>query len=114
MMGNNDTSTSGYIGQQDRAQDRERKREAKKDLQFQDDDQGTVDDIPINKDLYIESQEISKMTDQEVAAYRKKYGEIKVRGFNCPKPIQNWYQCGLPAPIIELIEKKKFQKPFPI
>ena len=87
MMGNNDTSTSGYIGLQDRAQDREKKREAKKDLTFYDEMQDTFADVPINKDLYIESQEISKMTDQEVAALRKKYGEIKVRGFNCPKPI---------------------------
>lgn len=37
MMGNNDTSTSGYIGFQERAQERERKRECKKDLQFYDD-----------------------------------------------------------------------------
>jgi len=87
LMGNNDTTTSGYIGLQDRALDREKKREAKKDLQFYDETQDTLDDLPINKDLYIESQEISKMTDQEVAAYRKKYGDIKVRGFNCPKPI---------------------------
>ena len=46
--------------------------------------------------------------------FRKNYGEIKVRGINCPKPIQNWYQCGLPGPIIDLIEKKNFEKPFPI
>ena len=37
-----------------------------------------------------------------------------MRGINCPKPIKNWYQCGLPAPILDLIEKKKFEKPFAI
>lgn len=46
------------------------------------------------------------MTALEVALFRKANGDIKVRGVECPKPIQNWYQCGLPIPILELIEKK--------
>lgn len=40
--------------------------------------------------------------------------DIKVRGLDVPRPIMNWYQCGLPDPVHELMEKKQFQKPFPI
>ena len=54
------------------------------------------------------------MTDKEVAMFRKNNGDIKVRGLKCPKPIMNWYQCGLPDGVIEVIEKKNFAKPFPI
>jgi len=35
------------------------------------------------------------MEDDEVEEYRVELGNIKVRGLNCPKPIVNWYQCGL-------------------
>ncbi len=33
---------------------------------------------------------------------------IKIRGFNIPKPILNWYQCGLSDKILKLISKKNF------
>jgi ATP-dependent RNA helicase DDX46/PRP5 len=45
----------------------------------------------IRKNLYIESREISLLTDKEVAEFRKKNGDIKVRGIQCPKPIKSWY-----------------------
>jgi ATP-dependent RNA helicase DDX46/PRP5 len=41
----------------------------------------------IRKNLYIESKEISALTDKEVTEFRKKNGDIKVRGIQCPKPI---------------------------
>ena len=97
----------------DREQEKQRKREAKKDLKFY--AQQEVGDIEnIKKCFYIESAEISKMSEKEVQEFRKVNGDIKVRGVNCLKPIKNWYQCGLPNPIIDLIEKKKFLAPFPI
>ena len=68
----------------------------------------------IRKNLYIESREISLMTEKEVAEYRKKNGDIKVRGIQCPKPIKSWYQCGLPSTVLEQLERKKFETPFPI
>ena len=40
------------------------------------------------------------MTDKVVSEFRKSYGDIKVRGLKCPKPIMNWYQCGLPGPVL--------------
>jgi ATP-dependent RNA helicase DDX46/PRP5 len=46
---------------------------------------------PFRKNFYIESREITKMTEREVAEYRKSMGDVKVRGLKCPKPIKNWY-----------------------
>ena len=46
---------------------------------------------PITKNLYIEAKEITRMTDKEVAEFKKQNGDIKVRGLKCPKPIANWY-----------------------
>lgn len=64
---------------------KEKKREAKKELNFYD---AQVQEYePINKNLYIESKEISEFTQKEVAEFRKAYGDIKVRGINCPRPI---------------------------
>lgn len=42
------------------------------------------------KDFYIEVPEIKRMTDEEVAAYRKeKLGDVKLRGRGViPKPIK--------------------------
>lgn len=54
------------------------------------------------------------MTDKEVSEARKLNGDIKVRGLRCPKLISNWYQCGLPEKVLEVIERKGFEKPFPI
>jgi ATP-dependent RNA helicase DDX46/PRP5 len=54
------------------------------------------------------------LTDKEVSEFRKKHGDIKVRGIQYPKPINSWYQCGLPSAVLELLERKKFEKPFPI
>lgn len=100
-----DPDDEGYV-------DAQKRREQKKDLKKVDHTQQNY--IPINKSLYIETKEISRMTDKEVAEYRKSYGDIKVRGLKCPKPVQNWYQCGLPDSVIEVIERKNFTKPFPI
>jgi len=66
------------------------------------------------KNLYIETKEISNIPDNIIALYRKKNGDIKVRGKNIPKPFFNWYQIGLPDKVLEILEKKKFKAPFPI
>ncbi len=31
------------------------------------------------------------MSIEEVSLLRKLLGDMKVRGKNCPKPVQNWY-----------------------
>jgi ATP-dependent RNA helicase DDX46/PRP5 len=69
--------------------DREKRKAERKDLKIVDHSLLTYDKL--NKNLYIETKEIAKMTDKEVADLRKAYGDIKVRGLKCPKPIMNWY-----------------------
>ena len=92
--------------------EREKRRAEKKDLKRVDHSLETYE--PINKNMYIETKEISRMTDKEVAEFKKLNGDIKVRGLKCPKPINNWYQCGLPDAVMDVIERKGFARPFPI
>ncbi|KAL4497332.1 hypothetical protein ABPG72_011267 [Tetrahymena utriculariae] len=67
------------------------------------------------KNFYIESKEISQMTEEEVKIYRENLGEIQVKGQDVPRPIKSWLQSGLSDRILEvLVEKKKYDKPFPI
>jgi len=78
-------------------------------------DQGDIEYEPFRKNFYIEPREIAAMTKEEVEEYRKELGEIQVRGRDCPKPIKDWYQCGLSDALLNLItERKKFDSPFPI
>ncbi|KAM0949209.1 putative RNA helicase [Dioscorea sansibarensis] len=65
------------------------------------------------KNFYIEVKEISKMTSEEVAAYRKQL-ELKVHGKDVPKPIKTWNQTGLTSKILDTIKKLNFEKPMPI
>ena len=37
-----------------------------------------------------------------------------MRGKNIPKPVQNWFQCGLSSRVLELLQKSGFAKPMPI
>ena len=66
------------------------------------------------KDLYIESPEITKLTPEEVVEIRKTNGSILVKGKDIPKPILDFYQCGLSSKIMEVLEYKQIKKPFPI
>jgi len=65
--------------------EKEKRKAEKRDLKFVNHDDIFYDKI--NKNLYIETKEIAKMTDKEVAEFRKTNGDIKVRGLKCPKPI---------------------------
>ena len=67
-----------------------------------------------NKNIYIESPEISKLTPEEVIEIRKTNGSILVKGKDIPKPILDFYQCGLSSKIMEVLEYKQIKKPFPI
>lgn len=66
---------------------------------------------PIRKNFYVEPHELSEMTEQEVNDYRLELDGIKIRGLNCPKPIQNWSQCGLPSHVLDVIYQLKYEKP---
>ena len=70
---------------------------------------------PFRKNFYIEAKEIADMTPEEVERYRKELGDVKVRGKDCPKPIKNWYQCGLSDSILTiLVDKRRYMAPFAI
>lgn len=69
--------------------EREKKKLAGKELKSIDHANQNYDKI--KKNLYIETKEITRMTDKEVSEFRKLNGDIKVRGLKCPKPIMNWY-----------------------
>ena len=66
------------------------------------------------KNLYIESPEISNLTDHEVAVLRKTNSDIKIRGKDIPKPILTWYHCGLNSTITSILAQRQITKPFPI
>ncbi|BDA49746.1 DEAD-box ATP-dependent RNA helicase 42 [Coccomyxa sp. Obi] len=77
-------------------------------------DHSTINYPPFRRSFYTETGALAKMTDEEVAAYRKELDDIKVRGKNIPKPVQNWFQCGLSSRVLELLQKSGFAKPMPI
>jgi ATP-dependent RNA helicase DDX46/PRP5 len=66
------------------------------------------------KNIYIESPEITKLTQEEVIEIRKNNGSILVKGKDIPKPILDFYQCGLNTKIMEILSSKQIEKPFPI
>ncbi|RIA89024.1 P-loop containing nucleoside triphosphate hydrolase protein [Glomus cerebriforme] len=84
----------------------------KKDLAAVDHSQIKYD--PFRKDFYIEPPEMHEMTHDQVDLLRVELGGIKIRGVDCPKPIQKWTHAGLPAACLQIIKKLNFEKPTPI
>ncbi|EXB56258.1 DEAD-box ATP-dependent RNA helicase 42 [Morus notabilis] len=76
-------------------------------------DHSKIDYIPFRKNFYIEVKEISRMTPEEVSAYRKQL-ELKLHGKDVPKPMKTWHQTGLTSKILETIRKLNYEKPMPI
>ncbi|KAL5544783.1 hypothetical protein UlMin_008567 [Ulmus minor] len=76
-------------------------------------DHSKIDYNPFRKNFYIEVKEISRMTPEDVAVYRKEL-ELKVHGKDVPKPIKTWHQTGLTSKILDTIKKHNFEKPMPI
>ena len=66
------------------------------------------------QNFYIESPDIAKMTDAEVAAAHAAMGGAKVRGHGAPKPVRNWAQCGLPVSIMQTLKRHQFREPLPV
>ncbi|CAG8473102.1 10632_t:CDS:10 [Acaulospora colombiana] len=69
---------------------------------------------PFRKDFYIEPPEMHDLTPDQVDLIRVELGGIKIRGVDCPKPIQKWTHAGLPAACLQIIKKLNFEKPTPI
>lgn len=52
--------------------------------------------IPFEKNFYVESPEVEKMSEVEVEEYRKRR-EITVEGRDVPKPIKSFRDTGFPG-----------------
>ncbi|CAG8601941.1 3784_t:CDS:10 [Paraglomus occultum] len=84
----------------------------KKDLAVVDHNQVKYE--PFRKDFYIEPPEMHDMTPDQVDLLRVELDGIKIRGIDCPKPINKWTHAGLPAACLQVIKKLNFEKPTPI
>lgn len=63
------------------------------------------------KSFYVEPAELADMTDAEVDELRLELDGINIRGQDCPKPVQKWSQCGLPAQTLSVIRQLNYEKP---
>ncbi|XP_054266207.1 probable ATP-dependent RNA helicase DDX46 isoform X2 [Macrosteles quadrilineatus] len=77
-------------------------------------DHAGMDYMSFRKSFYLEVPEITKMTTEEVEAYREELEGIRVKGKGCPKPIKTWAQCGVSKKMMEALKKQDYEKPTPI
>ncbi|CAN8314454.1 unnamed protein product [Cochlearia groenlandica] len=73
-------------------------------------DHSSVDYEPINKDFYEQVESISGMSEQETSDYRKSLG-IRVSGFDVPRPVKTFEDCGFSSQIMTCIKKQAYEKP---
>ncbi|BDA43593.1 probable ATP-dependent RNA helicase DDX42 [Coccomyxa sp. Obi] len=76
-------------------------------------DHASIEYEDFAKDFYEEHPTMSAMTHAEVTALRASLG-IRVSGFDAPKPVQTFEQCGLDGALMGVIKKAGYQKPTPI
>lgn len=68
--------------------------------------------LPFKKNFYVESREVTDLSQKEVHDLRTTLGGIKVSGTNCPRPIWKWEQLGMSSVVTSVIEDKlQFKKP---
>jgi len=77
-------------------------------------DHASVAYAPFRKNFYIESFEVRRMTEDEVAELRSELEGIRCRGRRVPRPIKTWAQAGVSNRVMELIRRSGFEKPTPI
>ncbi|KAF9595307.1 hypothetical protein IFM89_038459 [Coptis chinensis] len=76
-------------------------------------DHSKIQYTPFRKNFYIEVKEITRMTAEEVATYRKQL-ELKLHGKDVPKPIKTWMQTGLTTKVLDVIKKLGYERPMSI
>ncbi|KAH6811215.1 P-loop containing nucleoside triphosphate hydrolases superfamily protein [Perilla frutescens var. frutescens] len=76
-------------------------------------DHSSIDYEPFNKDFYEEKPSISGMSEQDVAEYMKSLA-IRVSGFDVPRAIRSFEDCGFSADLMKAIAKQAYEKPTPI
>lgn len=79
-------------------------------------DHSEINYIPLVKNIYRESSELSALSEFEIEEFKKIHGDIHIRGKHpLIRPIMNWYQSNLPNQLIQMLVKvNKFETPFPI
>ncbi|KAL7226945.1 hypothetical protein ACSBR1_021920 [Camellia fascicularis] len=76
-------------------------------------DHSSIEYEPINKDFYEEKPSISGMSEQDVVEYRNSLA-IRVSGFDVPRPIKTFEECGFSVELMKAIAKQAYVKPTPI
>ncbi|XP_051181526.1 DEAD-box ATP-dependent RNA helicase 24 [Lolium perenne] len=73
-------------------------------------DHSTIEYEAFNKDFYEEKPSVSGMSPEEVADYMKSLS-IRVSGFDVPRPVRNFEDCGFPVQLMNAIAKQAYEKP---
>ncbi|KAH7578240.1 hypothetical protein ACOSP7_000549 [Xanthoceras sorbifolium] len=73
-------------------------------------DHSSIDYEPFNKDFYEENESISGMSEQDVMECRKSMA-IRVSGFDVPKPVKTFQDCGFSTQLMHAISKQGYEKP---
>ena len=87
--------------------------EAKRGKELRPVDHNTIEYINIRKNLYIVPRVLAKLTPEEVFTKREDL-HIKVRGKQCPAPVDTWDQCGLSERALQILQKLNLEAPFAI
>ncbi|KAH0612815.1 uncharacterized protein H6S33_009195 [Morchella sextelata] len=74
-------------------------------------DHSKVNYETFRKNFYVEPADLAELTEQEVDELRLELDAIKIRGQDCPKPVQKWSQCGLPSQSLGVIQQLGYDKP---
>ena len=74
---------------------------------------GSVEYLPIKKNLYIVPRSLANLSSDDVADRRAKL-KIKVRGQGAPAPVPTFVECGLSERILAILAKQGIDKPFPV
>lgn len=73
-------------------------------------DHSLIDYEPFNKDFYQDSASISGMSEQDVMEYKKSLA-IRVSGFDVPRPVKTFEDCGFSTQLMHAISKQGYEKP---
>ncbi|KIJ70226.1 hypothetical protein HYDPIDRAFT_35642 [Hydnomerulius pinastri MD-312] len=66
---------------------------------------------PFRKEFYIPPPDIAAMTDEEADLLRLELDGIKIRGVDCPRPVNKWSHFGLPASCLDVIKRLNYTAP---
>ncbi|ONI14828.1 hypothetical protein PRUPE_3G010900 [Prunus persica] len=76
-------------------------------------DHSSIDYESFNKDFYEEKESISGMSEEDVAEYKKSLA-IRASGFDVPRPLKTFEECGFSSQLVSAIKKQDYEKPTPI